>query len=232
MSLREDGFWEEHYASELKSYEEDGCESDVWFGKGLNKRVASWILEHLTKKPVDITPVKILDVGCGNAFTLISLVERLPESINNLDILGIDYSKSSVELSKKIVSNKGLSGRIQLKQCDFLHIDQVKAVSRGLRFDFIIDIGTYDAICLLAGSALMETKLNYMKSIDTLIRDGSIFILASCNHTEEELITLIGDEFKIIDRIESPKLTFGGREGSQVNCIVVRLNKHSDNMVA
>lgn len=230
MCLRKDGYWEEFYAAELESYEKDGCESEVWFGKGLSRRIVSWIVKHLSTKQKSEEPVRILDVGSGNAFTLITLVEQY-KGTRDMKLLGIDYSKSSVELSRKLVSDQGLSEKIITEQCDFLKLDEVERVTQGQKFDIVIDVGTFDAICLLAGSALEATQLDYMRSLNAVMREDSIFILASCNHSEEELISLIGQDRKPIDKIETPKLKFGGKEGSQVNCIIVQSNDHTENKI-
>lgn len=224
MSLRKEGFWEEHYATELRNYEEDGCESEVWFGKGLSRRIVDWIVKNLSTEATNTTIPRVLDVGSGNAYLLSTLVERCKHR-DSMKVVGIDYSKSSIDLGRKLVTEKGLNERISLEQCDFLNHDQVQDVLQNERFDFIIDVGTYDAICLLAGTNLEETKLSYVKSVSRLVKDGSLFILASCNHTEEELLSILNKDFDLIDRIETPKLKFGGQEGSQVNCLIMRWKK-------
>lgn len=230
MCLRKQGYWEELYAAELESYEKDGCESEVWFGKGLSRRIVSWIIKHLSTRPKSEEPFRILDVGLGNAFLLITLVEQCKDT-DDINLLGIDYSKSSVELSRKLVSERGFSEKIITGQCDFLKLDELESLTKGQKYDLVVDVGTLDAICLLAGSDLEATQLNYMRSLSAVMKEDSIFILASCNQSEDELMTLIGQERKLIDKIETPKLKFGGKEGSQVNCIIVQSNEHTENKI-
>lgn len=233
MGLRDKGFWNSHYELELQNYELDGDEGDVWFGKPLSRRIANWIVPRLLSRGEKSS---ILDVGCGNSFTLrtiLRLYENQSTSIetDKLKFVGIDFASNSIELSRKILESQSIPDQqIQLSQCDFLDKRQLEATFGGRKYDYIIDIGTYDAICLL--STDNPPAPIYMQSVCSLIKDKTILILASCNHTEEELSILLDLAKKyspemsttIIDRIESPKYKFGGKEGSQVCCLIIEFN--------
>lgn len=234
MCLRQEGYWDQHYELELKNFEEDGDEGEVWFGKGLSRRIADWLVEQLSRR-ID-QPSTIIDVGCGNGFTLYTLVDKYRTKLSQsteiserLKLTGIDYSRNSIDLSFKIMAAKNLDSMINLMQCDFLKIDQLNSVVNNKKFDFIVDIGTFDAICLLAHGELEAAKLKYLRSLNSISKCGTKFILASCNHTEEELVSLFGLENSpdlnpnLIDRIETPKIQFGGKEGSQVTCLIFDL---------
>lgn len=231
MELRQEGFWDNHYELELRNYEDGGDEGDVWFGKSLSRRISDWVVDRLLSSSSNS---RILDVGCGNAFTLRTILHKYEdrsghELASNHELLGIDFSSNSIELSRKILKSSALDGRISLCQCDFLDHKQVERACGEFKYDFIIDKGTYDAICLLASNGnLEETRSKYMKSIYSLVRDKSIFILASCNYTEEELMKLFQTSSainnitsKLIGKIDSPKFQFGGQEGSQVCCLIM-----------
>lgn len=238
MALREVGFWDRHYEEELKNFDDAGDEGEVWFGRGLSRKIASYIVNLLKEKTAfhQSNPINILDIGCGNAFLLVTLAQKisseLPNEILTRCILsGLDYSANSIELSQKIVSAKELTDRIHLKQCDFLELQRLKEISIDEGYDIVIDVGTYDAICLLASGSddkLQSTKITYMTSIYSIVKNNTIFVLASCNHTEEELMSLFEldcrnkRQISKIGQIDTPKLQFGGKEGSQVCCIILK----------
>lgn len=237
MALREEGYWDKHYELELINYEEDKDEGEVWFGKGLNKRIVDWILQRLLRMTNDQEEIAVLDVGCGNAYTICTLGTRWSEmniESNNrhrLKIMGLDYSANSIELAKKITHDRGLSNSITLKQCDFLDKNQLTSNCGRDKFDFIIDKGTFDAICLLASNSTSDVenaKLKYKESLNSLAREGTVFILASCNYTEEELQQVFVSESDgeytrvMVGKIETPTLKFGGKLGSQVTCLILQ----------
>lgn len=239
MALRKEGYWDGHYEQELKNYMEDGDEGEIWFGKRLNRNIVEWILEQLSSRAVvDETiwannKVDVIDIGCGNSFLLCTMMEKFSErsepSRISLNALGIDYSRNSISLSSKIVRDRQMDDLIQLQQCDITSETQVSSITEKRKFNFIIDKGTYDALCLLNAESeekLGQTKEAYLRSIRQLGKPGkSIFILASCNHTEEELLALFDsmpsdEKPKLIDRIETPSIQFGGKSGSQVTCLI------------
>lgn len=237
MALRQEGYWEEHYELELKNYMEDGDEGEIWFGKGLNRKIVDWLLKRLNSAGANksSTRIDVIDIGCGNSFLLCSLVEKFRRDLGalsdqpSLRALGIDYSANSVNLSTKIVQDRQLSEYIELRECDFLNQAQVSSIAATRRFDVIIDKGTYDAICLLHGQSdenLKQTKEAYLRSVRALGKTGTVYILASCNHTQDELTQLIefSEDFegnsKLIDKIETPSIEFGGKSGSQVTCLI------------
>lgn len=236
MALRKEGFWDDHYQLELRNYEEDGDEGEVWFGRGLSRRISNWLIERINERHHNLES-KIIDIGCGNAFLLITLAKNYKSEEHNtgLKLLGIDYSAKSIELSRKIIASYNYESLIELKQCDFLNQGEVKYIANGTRFEFVIDIGTFDAICLLAGDeqaekTLEQTKVSYMKSLYSLVRAKSVLVLASCNHTEEELLPMFGIDCEnrlssqLLGRIETPRIKFGGKEGSQVTCLMIEFN--------
>lgn len=226
MGLREEGYWDEHYKLELSNFQEDGDEGEVWFGKGLSRKIVLWIKDQVESGQ----KIRILDIGCGNAFLLYSLVDSLDH--DELLLHGIDYSVNSIELSRSIIESKGLSSRIKVNQCDFLDTNQLESTFEGTKFNYIIDKGTFDAICLLSSDQILEeTKRNYMKSVYSIVDNNSKFILASCNHTEEELCHLFKLDcpnrlpVEMIGKIDTPTLKFGGKEGSQVTCLIFRFGR-------
>jgi SAM-dependent methyltransferase len=240
MNLRQEGCWDQHYEEELKNFHDNGDEGDVWFGEPLTRKIVNRILQEISDNKTTSesnSDIRILDVGCGNAFLLCTLAEKaaqqLPDSTSNrLKLFGIDYSANAIELSKNVVSSKQQEHLIHLQQCDFLDTTQVREFSQEQAFDFIVDKGTYDAICLLSNNTDDLVKQRYKQSVSAISKTGTIFILASCNHTEDELLSLFNEDgiapdqprYRLLRRIETPKIKFGGKEGSQVCCLVLKFN--------
>lgn len=235
MALREEGFWDQYYEGELKNFDDVGDEGEVWFGKGLSRKIAARILDILKSDPPNdkLDDVRILDIGCGNAFLLVVLAQKIMSEadINKCQFLGLDYSNNSIELCRKIVSAKNLEKKIMFKQCDFLDLSRVTETTEGFSYDFVIDVGSYDAICLLASDSyrkLEETKMAYMNSLYSIVKKGTIFMFASCNHTEDELMSLFNLEcpskrdITLAGKIATPTLQFGGKVGSQVCCLIIK----------
>lgn len=245
MGLREEGYWDEHYGSELRNYKETGDEGEVWFGRGLNRKIVEWIVNYASEQQeAKHRPVtRILDVGCGNGFTLCRIAKLWTlkgklDIDHRLDLFGVDYSQNSIELSKEIASEQGVKNTdcfsLTFRQGNFLKLHEDLSTIDNKTFNYVIDVGTYDAICLLnsnSTSALHEAKQNYLKSLRKVSCAGKcIFILASCNNTEEELgqLFLVDKTLphKMLAKIETPKLQFGGKEGSQVTCLIFELNQY------
>lgn len=240
MTLREEGFWDDFYGNELKNYEETGDEGEVWLGKGLTRAIITWLIKKLSntyKVPV------IIDVGCGNSFLISELITRYradlgkPRNSSDISIVGLDYSLKAIELSKKILSGKGLDKLVSLHQCDILNYHQVETIVEKTKGDYIIDVGTFDAVCLLASQSeeeLERARTAYLRSIDLLAHDQSVFIIASCNHTEPELLSILSrnpqkSRWTLVDKIEQPKIMFGGKEGSLVTCLILEQGmRHCD----
>lgn len=241
MSLRENNFWEDHYKQELANFADSGEDGDVWFGRGLSRKICDWALKHLLAHKLSDQRVNIIDIGCGNGFLVFTLLNMIGQALKSqppsdkIQVTGIDYSRSAVELANKILSTMTLCGVPEIKQCDFLNQEELKSIvgREGKRYNILIDVGTYDAICLIASESeekLTRSKYQYMRSIYSIAHRTSIFILASCNHTEEELLPVLEYEkpndlkIEILDRIETPKLQFGGKVGSQVTCLILQIS--------
>lgn len=240
MGLRAEGFWDKHYELELRNFENDGDEGDIWFGKGFNRRIANWIVDNIALNSIDC---KVLDIGCGNSFTLRTVLSLYTDRVANtstsmaskVELVGIDYSSNSIELSRRILEAQKITNQqISISQCDFLDTEKLRSCNIGTDYDYIVDKGTYDAICLLCPEdELRKIQIKYMKSLRELIKDGTRFILASCNHTEDELASLLtlqtGEKSNLLGtiagRIETPTFQFGGKTGSQVCCIIVEFKK-------
>ncbi|QDS73688.1 hypothetical protein FKW77_003011 [Venturia effusa] len=91
-------------------------------------------------------------------------------------------------------------------------------------FDVLLDKGTFDAISLSSESDTSGRRLYelYSHCILPLLKPDGIFLITSCNWTEEELRSWFEKEsasnhrFEFHDRIKYPSFTFGGHKGQSV----------------
>ncbi|MBW0478029.1 hypothetical protein O181_017744 [Austropuccinia psidii MF-1] len=239
-------YWDESYEREIVNFVDMGDEGEVWFGEDTSDEILDWMARYL---PPPLTPTQasfpslslqaeanqpppqiiwknyhILDVGCGNG-QLLFLLAQGGYPLESL--AGIDYSASSIKLASQIAHSKGLDG-LRLQQKDIL-TDQIQRPAHAtdnnkLGWDLIMDKGTFDAISLsestIDGRRLFE---HYPRKVmDLLVKPGGIFLVTSCNWTEEELIQQFvasGIGFKFHSKIPRPSFTFGGSQGSTVTTI-------------
>lgn len=89
-------------------------------------------------------------------------------------------------------------------------------------FDVLLDKGTFDAISLSASTGDDGRRVNeaYPDKVAPLLKPGGLFLITSCNWTEEELKTWFvqgeGKPFLLKDKIKYPSFTFGGKTGQSV----------------
>lgn len=119
------------------------------------------------------------------------------------------------------------------KFCDVLDVNTLQEFVD--RVDVCLDKGTYDAVSLSPGET-KEKRIKYQQSVLSLLKDGGLFIIVSCNWTEDELKKHFrkdmtssrhhnndsGVGFVAIDTIPSPSFQFGGKTGQTTSTIVFR----------
>jgi SAM-dependent methyltransferase len=182
----------------------------------------------------DFLASSILDLGTGNGHLLF----ELRKSGWAGSMLGVDYSMASITLARQIedarlldgesADNDGNAGEtvsslapIELKELDIL----APELSVSQAFDVLLDKGTFDAISLSSevDSDGKRRSERYRTQIKPFLKDGGLFVITSCNWTEEELRkwfeTKTQNEstvFQFESRIRYPSFRFGGREGQTV----------------
>ncbi|RLW02118.1 hypothetical protein DV515_00007461 [Chloebia gouldiae] len=135
-----------------------------------------------------------------------------------MNLTGIDYSPSAIQLSEKVREKEGMSN-IKLKVEDFL------APSAELSgFDICIDKGTFDAVSLDPSDAAGKRKL-YVGSLGRVLKPEGFFLITSCNWTKEELLNEFREGFEILEELPTPKFCFGGRIGNSVTALVFQRKK-------
>ena len=197
-------FWDLNYDEELKNFEDHGDVGEVWFGSGVTRKVVAWISEHCDRN------CSILDMGCGNGFTLIQLAGR-----GFTHLCGIDYSDAAVCLAQKICQEKRLD--IVFKVVDIMNGPEANE-----SFDTIIDKGTFDAICLNPDVPLIECVNRYITFVRNSLQTGGLFIVTSCNWTKDELMSHFSSHFHMCDEISSSTFSFAGKEGSRVTTLIFK----------
>ncbi|XP_004924194.1 EEF1A lysine methyltransferase 2 [Bombyx mandarina] len=196
-------YWKEAYAKEIRNFDEFGDTGDVWFGEDSALRVIRWICDCGVDRNSPI-----IDLGCGNGYTLSELAK---EGFTNL--LGVDYCEAAITLARKVAKQN--YPFINYKLFD-ITTDDVIALGQ---YAIVHDKGTYDAIGLnpIDPKACRE---KYIEQIHRLLLDEGIFIITSCNWTEEELVKHFSEKMKLKCVLPTPQFRFGGKVGSVVSSVV------------
>ena len=146
------------------------------------------------------------------------LIELAREGFTNL--IGVDYSPKAIELSQSIANDQELS--IQYKVADLLSDTEMELL--GL-YKIVHDKGTYDAISLNPDNTKLR-RIQYIDNIYKILDDDGLFIITSCNWTEQELINTFNDKFSLHTVIPTPTFKFGGRVGNVVTSLVFAKNSN------
>ncbi|KDR78860.1 hypothetical protein GALMADRAFT_38932, partial [Galerina marginata CBS 339.88] len=214
--------WDSAYAEELEIFEEIGDEGEVWFGVESVEKMVGWALDNVPPS----SEALVLEVGSGNGTLLFGLVDA---NYDPSRLHGIDYSAGAVKLSTEIAKTRGGSA-ITFTECDFLQEDppspQGREDDRTDAWDLLLDKGTYDAIALGEKDEQGNSPaVKYPRRVARLLKPGGLFLVTSCNFTEEELQTsfITGDTgLTYHSRIQYRSFTFGGKRGSICSSVAFR----------
>ena len=204
--------WDEAYEEEMAYYEADSSDTGtVWFSES---GAAEKILDFLCSSKLQLSKqsTSFLDLGTGNGELLFSL-RREGGFVGSM--LGIDYSAYSVALTQTIAASDEVTKDISFLERDILDVSMKCDV-----YDVVLDKGTFDAICLSGRHGVEEL---YREQVQKMIKPGGLFLITSCNWTEEELRQwLEGDSLHFHDKIAYPKIQFGGHVGQSITSICFR----------
>lgn len=173
-----------------------------------------FLIQKINNGDIDKSELLILDLGTGNGHLLYQMTEEFLEELEvqvNISMKGIDYSPDSVEFAQKL--NTKYQTDIKFQQVDLLNesLDET--------FDIILDKGTFDAIALNQ-EVVTDNKIGmdiYPEKVLELMKPGTIFLITSCNFTEEELVKIMTSHgLKVWDKITYPTFEFGGVKGTTI----------------
>ncbi|GAB1867390.1 Protein-lysine N-methyltransferase DBV15 07807 [Camponotus japonicus] len=199
-------FWENAYAQELDNFRDHGDVGEIWFGTANSRKIVRWIT---TKLNLNRESDKIIDVGCGNAMTLVELAKQ-----GFANLTGVDYSQKAVDLSRMVLNDNNLPN-VKLEICDILN--------NTLPNDFKIvhDKGTYDAISLNPEDPTAKRQ-KYIENIYRILLPEGYLVLTSCNWTKEELLKHFSNHFELESQLPTDTFQFGGQTGNTVTQLVFR----------
>lgn len=210
-------YWDDFYALERKNFKENPEDTgECWFNDNdAESKMVDFIVENFNE--FNNTESSVIDLGTGNGHLLF----ELRENDFNAKMLGVDYSEESVQFASEISKTKDYN--IDFAQADIFGSEWNPGV-----FDIVLDKGTLDAIAL---SGLTVGEQNkpiveiYGKVIEKILKKNGIFLITSCNFTEEELTKIIQSEhLEVWEKITYPTFEFGGIKGSTI-CSIAFLKK-------
>ncbi|KAK5111024.1 hypothetical protein LTR62_005399 [Meristemomyces frigidus] len=226
-------YWDSAYTRELQNYEDDASdEGTIWFDEnGAEAAILKQLDQlatqgHLCKtNTATASASRFLDLGTGNGHLLFALREEDDnDEVWQGELVGVDYSDTSVQLARRIAAQKEVSG-VRFEQWDLL---QETAPPAWLKdgFDVVLDKGTFDAISLMSRDEGQEHACDiYRNRVAALVKPGYFLSITSCNWTKRELLEWLapeGGELEFFAEAKYPTFTFGGQTGQTIVTLVLR----------
>lgn len=201
--------WDQTYHVELENHASHPSDTGtVWFS---DSAAPERILTYLVSLDLP-SETSFLDLGTGNGEMLFLLRE---EGGFTGHMLGVDYSPTSVELAKRIADSKDLTEGLTFEVWDIL-----EDMEKPSAFDVVLDKGTFDAVSLSGQEGVEE---RYVRKVESLVREGGLVLITSCNWTEKELRSWFeGGSLEYHGRIDYPVFQFGGHTGQSISSICFR----------
>ncbi|KAF2139637.1 uncharacterized protein K452DRAFT_63494 [Aplosporella prunicola CBS 121167] len=225
-------YWDDAYTVELANHAQSAeDEGTIWFSDaGAEERMLQYLEDladegRLHKEEEEGETTSFLDLGTGNGHLLFALRDDDWEG----RMVGVDYSRKSVELARRIGETRRAENE-ELRAVQFEEFDILAGTPGewlGAGFDVVLDKGTFDAISLSGEMDAQGRRIceGYREQAEKLIKKGGILLITSCNWTAEELkewFVVDGGELEYEDAIKYPSFTFGGKTGQQVCSLVFR----------
>ncbi|KAG5917937.1 hypothetical protein E4U53_004142 [Claviceps sorghi] len=242
-------YWNALYTRELTNHASDTTDiGTVWFDDSDAEAKMIAFLNRLAEessrpagghgRALSRHDASLLDLGCGNGSMLFSLREQGWSG----PALGVDYSPQSVQLARQVGAAKsrekpdaGADDKtppVRFEEWDIL-MGPWETVLPGPEraWDVVLDKGTFDAVSLSgertdAGGRICEV---YPERVLPLVREGGLFLITSCNWTEDELTAWFagrrgpdGGRFVPAGRIEYRTFSFGGVKGQTISTLCFR----------
>ncbi|OTA60861.1 putative S-adenosylmethionine-dependent methyltransferase of the seven beta-strand family [Hypoxylon sp. EC38] len=233
-------YWDNLYTTEITNHAHNPSDTGtVWFD---DSDAEAKLIDFLSPdSDLDLglseDSTSFLDLGTGNG----SLLFGLRDAGWKGRMLGVDYSRKSVEFARRIAESRRADIDDNEQQVEFLEHDILQTSpsalltsSQSQGWDVVLDKGTFDAISLSSetdpttGRHVAES---YKSRITPLVREGGLFLVTSCNWTESELqgwfegVKEDDDNetkqwrFEQVGRVQYPSFSFGGVKGQTISSI-------------
>ncbi|KAK3190745.1 Protein-lysine N-methyltransferase efm4 [Lecanicillium sp. MT-2017a] len=251
-------YWDSLYTNEITNNKANPDDKGtVWFDDSDAEAKMLSYLSRLSDSPSDSdsesdssqTPsqtapslskssTSILDLGCGNG----SILHALRSSGWTGPLMGVDYSAHSITLARQISAAAAASDEhdnaISFLEWDVLNgsLESVapppSSGSERKTWDVVLDKGTFDAISLSEETDAQGRRIceGYKGRVLRLLSRGGLFLITSCNWTEEELRGwFVGGEtegelgaLEEVGRVKYRTFSFGGVKGQTISTLCFR----------
>ncbi|CEM10201.1 unnamed protein product [Vitrella brassicaformis CCMP3155] len=218
--LTKEAYWSSFYTDEQHTYESSGNEGEEWF-EGQVDNIVEWLVNDLIG-PSRAPTLSVLDVGMGNGLFLARLVD---EGFTNLH--GIDYAESAVQFARRLMEDRrgdwpdGVSvrfDRLDVLACE----EELRAVLREGGYSLVHDKGTFDVMWMRGQAGDDSAIEGYLRFLDCAVAAEGLFVVTSCNCTDEELQATFGGSFEHVSSLAHPSLAFGGQTGQVVSTVAFK----------
>lgn len=196
----------------LVSWFERAAAVDASSGSDAGKGDGADPVERVHPLPLPPDQLAILDLGTGNGNVLFGLVQAETDPAPApARMLGVDYCEDSVTLARAIAVKRGeAEQQVRFASADVLDRESVAALRArsadmgqagdtsdtgtsgrtSVGWNLVLDKGTYDAIALSSEpDAEGKTPVQrYEALVPTLLADGGLLVICSCNFTAAELV--------------------------------------------
>lgn len=204
-------YWDDFYALEKENFKKNPEDTgECWFDdSNAETRMVEFLSENLGSYKIQLDS-SMIDLGTGNGHLLFELCG---DGFNG-PLHGIDYSAESIQFASEVANAKGYDGNTTFSIADIFRPDWTPGT-----FDVVLDKGTLDAISLSGmkfdhGRSVVDI---YSGVIEKLLEKDGVFLITSCNFTEEELIKIVqSDSLKVWETIKYPAFRFGGVKGTAI----------------
>lgn len=230
--------WDSLYTTELTNHASNPSDrGTVWFDDSdAETKLLEFLDEQTTSDPPCSSPplsketTSLLDLGCGNGSLLFALRGEGWAG----RALGVDYSEKSVALARKIAEGEEDSAEadVEFVVWDVLNGPYAPEPLSGAQvegWDVVLDKGTFDAISLSEERDEQGRRIceGYKERVIRLVRPGGLFLVTSCNWTEEELEGWFGEGsgevegagFVRVGRVTYPSFSYGGVKGQTISTL-------------
>lgn len=205
-------YWDDFYSLERRNFKSNPEDTgECWFNDNdAESKMVDFLSDNLGQYSIN-EDSSIIDLGTGNGHLLFELNENGFSG----NMLGVDYSEESVNFAKEIAQSKDCSKKIVFEQADIFNENWNPG-----EFDIVLDKGTLDAIALSGlkvGDGSKSIVSVYNKVVEKLLKPNGVFLITSCNFTEQELIKIIeNNNLKVWETINYPTFEFGGVKGTTI----------------